>query len=94
MEPSCQETALPYRKWETLFPFNNPELQPCDFFFIFTLRIELHVEPHLVGDERVVRDVLDQKIVLLFGFDGQDLSTCQQEVKGFSDLHRRTLNVL
>ncbi len=44
----------------------------------FTFTIKDHVEPHPTGDERVIVRKLRHKVVLLFGFYGQQLSICQQ----------------
>jgi len=68
-----------YNFRETVPSFKAKKI--LDFLFQYTgltIRVEFNAEPHSVGDERVVCDVLGQKVVVLFGFDGQQLSICQQ----------------
>lgn len=50
-----------------------------------TLGIQFYAEPYLGGDEEVVIEVLGQKVILFLGFDGQQLSLCQQIKKTTTD---------
>lgn len=45
----------------------------------FTLRIEVHTQPHSTGDQRVISHVIWHKVVLLFGGYGQHMSVCREK---------------